>query len=135
MNGKDRVPVSEYMGKGQLVLIVDDNEEQRIIASGILETLHYKTTAVASGEEAIVCLKEKKPDILLLDMIMEPGIDGLETYQQAITIHPKQKAIIASGFAETERVKEVQRLGAGQFIKKPYTIETVGLALKKELDS
>ena len=49
MNGKDRVPVSEYMGKGQLVLIVDDNEEQRIIASGILETLRYKTTAVASG--------------------------------------------------------------------------------------
>ena len=78
-------------------------------------------------------MKEKEPDILLLDMIMEPGIDGLETYQQAIAIHPKQKAIIASGFAETDRVKEVQRLGAGQFIKKPYTIETVGLAITKVL--
>ena len=62
-------------------------------------------------------------------------MDGLETYQQAIAINPEQKAIIASGFAETDRVREVQRLGAGQFIKKPYTIETVGLALKKELDN
>ena len=62
-------------------------------------------------------------------------MDGLETYQQAIAINPEQKAIIASGFAETDRVREVQRLGAGQFIKKPYTIEAVGLAIKKELDN
>ena len=134
MTGQARVPVSEYMGDGQLVLIVDDSEEQRIIASGILEALNYKTIAVASGEEAIGCIKEKDPMILLLDMIMEPGMDGLETYQQSIAINPKQKAIIASGFAETDRVKEIQRLGAGRFIKKPYTIETVGLAIKKELE-
>ncbi len=122
------------MGDGQLVLIVDDNEEQRIIASGILEALNYKAMAVASGEEAIGCMKEIEPKILLLDMIMEPGMDGLETYRQVIAINPKQKAIIASGFAETNRVKAVQRLGAGQFVKKPYTIESVGLALKKELE-
>ena len=133
--GKKRVSVSTYMGNGQLVLIVDDNKEQRIIASGILETLNYKTMVAASGEEAIGRIKQKEPKILLLDMIMEPGMDGLETYQQAIAINPEQKAIIASGFAETDRVREVQRLGAGQFIKKPYTIETVGLAIKKELDN
>lgn len=69
----------------------------------------------------------------LLDMIMEPGMDGLETYRNAITIDPRQKAVIASGFAETDRVKAVQRLGAGPFIKKPYTVETLGLAIKGEL--
>lgn len=133
MNGKGLVPVSEYMGQGQLVLIVDDSEEQRIIASSILETLNYKTIAATSGETALECMKKITPDVLLLDMIMEPGMDGLNTYKKAITINPKQKAIIASGFAETDRVKEVQRLGAGPFIRKPYKIETVGLAIHHEL--
>ncbi len=127
-------PVSEYKGNGQLVLVVNDNEEQQIIASSILEALNYKTISVASGEEAIRCIEESQPDILLLDMIMAPGMDGLETYRQAVAIHPGLKAIIASGFAETDRVKAVQHLGAGRFIKKPYTIETLGLAIKNELD-
>ena len=55
------------------------------------------------------------------------------TAKQALAINPKQKAIIVSGFAETDRVKEVQRLGAGPFIRKPYKIETVGLAIHHEL--
>jgi len=66
-------------------------------------------------------------------MIMDPGIDGLETYKRILELHPEQKAIIASGFSETERVKEAQRLGAGQYIKKPYTLEKIGLAIQKEL--
>ena len=64
---------------------------------------------------------------------MDPGIDGLETYKRILELHPEQKAIIASGFSETERVKEAQRLGAGQYIKKPYTLEKIGLAIQKEL--
>ena len=51
-----------------------------------------------------------------------------------VEFHPRQKAIIASGFSETDHVKEAQRLGAGQYIKKPYTLEVIGLAVKKELD-
>jgi DNA-binding NarL/FixJ family response regulator len=66
-------------------------------------------------------------------MIMDPGIDGLETYKRIIELHPNQKAIIASGFSETERVKEAQRLGAGKYIKKPYTLEKIGIAVKEEL--
>ena len=67
-------------------------------------------------------------------MIMDPGINGRETYERIIKIHPKQKAIIASGFAETDEVKEAQKLGAGQYIKKPVTIEKIGLAVKGELE-
>jgi DNA-binding NtrC family response regulator len=66
-------------------------------------------------------------------MIMESGMDGLETYQEIVRICPALKAVIASGFAETDRVKKVQQLGAGPFIKKPYTIESIGLAIKNEL--
>jgi hypothetical protein len=48
-------------------------------------------------------------------------------------VRPGQKAVIASGFSETDRVKETQRLGGGQYIKKPYTMEKIGLAVKQEL--
>jgi two-component system cell cycle sensor histidine kinase/response regulator CckA len=67
-------------------------------------------------------------------MIMEPGMDGLDTYRNIIALHPAQKAIIASGFSETERVKEAQRLGAGAYVKKPYLLEKIGLAIRAELD-
>ena len=66
-------------------------------------------------------------------MIMDSGMDGLDTYKEILKLHPGQKAIIASGYSETDRVKEAQRLGAGQYIKKPYTLEKIGLAVKKEL--
>jgi len=66
-------------------------------------------------------------------MIMEPGIDGLDTYKKIIGMHPGQKAVIVSGYSETKRVQEVQRLGAGTFVKKPYTMEKIGLAVKAEL--
>jgi DNA-binding NarL/FixJ family response regulator len=61
-------------------------------------------------------------------------MNGLETYRQILTIAPDQKAIIASGYAETERVHEAQQLGAGSYIKKPYTLEKIGLAVRSELD-
>jgi DNA-binding NtrC family response regulator len=83
--------------------------------------------------EAVEYLKEHRVDLIVLDMIMDPGIDGLETYKKIIEMHPRQKAIIASGFSETDRVQEAQRLGAGQYIKKPYTLEKLGLAIKEEL--
>lgn len=72
-------------------------------------------------------------DVVILDMLMPPGMDGLTTDQEILKVRPGQKAIIASGFAEIDRVKEALDLGVGQFIKKPYTIGDVGFALKKEL--
>ena len=74
----------------------------------MLDTLGYKTEAVSSGEEAVEYLKEETVDLILLDMIMYPGINGRETYERIIKIHPNQKAIIVSGYAETAEVKETQ---------------------------
>ncbi len=128
------LPASEYMGIGQVILIVDDVQEQREIATAILEILNYKPVAVSSGEKAIEYLQTQEADLILLDMIMDPGIDGLETYQKILEIKPNQKAIIASGYAETDRVKQIQKMGAGTYIKKPFTIETIGCAIKDELE-
>lgn len=67
-------------------------------------------------------------------MIMPKGMNGRQTYEEVIKIAPNQKAVIASGFAETEDVKAAQKLGAGKYIKKPYTIERIGIAVKEELE-
>ena len=94
----------------------------------------YSVTAVASGEEAVEYVKDHHVDLLVLDMIMDPGIDGLETYKRIFKDQPGQRAIITSGFSETDHVREAQNLGVGAYIKKPYTMEKLGTAIRSELE-
>ena len=131
---KSEISLRDFMGKGEAILVVDDVEEQRKTASGMLRELGYSVAMVSSGEEAVEYLKTNKADLLLLDMIMDPGIDGLDTYKRIIEIHHGQKAIIASGFSETDRVKEIQSLGAGAYVRKPFLLEKIGLAVREELE-
>ncbi len=131
-NQHAQTPV-DCQGNGESILVVDDVKEQREIASKILFQLGYSVKTAKSGKEALALLEKETADLVVLDMIMPPGIDGLETYKRILELHPKQKAIIASGFSETGRVKEAQQLGAGKYVKKPYTVEKIGLAVKAEL--
>lgn len=124
---------SDLMGNGEFILVVDDIAAQREIATSILDRLGYQSKSTASGEEAIKYLRHHKADLIILDMILDPGIDGYETYRQIKTIHPDQKAIISSGYSETDRVKKTIRLGAGKYVKKPYTMASIGRAIKVEL--
>jgi PAS domain S-box-containing protein len=128
------VPVEAYLGNGQSVVVVDDIREQRELTNGLLTKLNYSVTTLASGEEAVDYMGGHAADLIILDMIMDPGMDGLDTYKKIRAIHPNQKVIIASGYSETHRVKEAQRLGAGGYLKKPYTIENLGLTVKRELN-
>ncbi len=121
-------------GDGEKILVIDDMESQRDISCKMLETFGYKAKAVSSGKKAVEYLTENTVDLILLDMIMDPGINGRETYERIIKTHPNQKAIIVSGIAETDVVKETQKLGAGKYIKKPLTLETIGIAVKEELE-
>jgi len=135
ISGKDlSIDINDYKGDGETVLVVDDMESQRKISCHMLDKLGYKTKAVSSGEEAVEYLKDHAVDLVLLDIIMDPGINGCETYERIIKIHPNQKAVIASGFAETDDVKEAQGLGAGKYIRKPLTLKKIGLAVKDELE-
>lgn len=127
-------PMESYMGRGESVLVVDDIAEQRDVAAGLLTRLGYDVRVVSGGEEAVEYLRRNKADIVVLDMIMAPGMDGLETYRSILAIQPRQKAIIVSGFSETERVRQAQMLGAGAYVKKPYVMEKIGLAVREELD-
>lgn len=130
---RPQTSIRDLKGKGELILVVDDVAHQREIASAILVELDYRVKTAASGEKALEYLKTQTADLVLLDMIMPPGMDGLETYKQLLRIHPDQKVIIVSGFTETERVKAALKLGAGNYIRKPYMLEKIGSAIRAEL--
>ncbi len=132
---EESAEVADLKGAGERVLVVDDEQQQREIATQMLTVLGYQVESVGSGEQAVEYVKKQKVDLLVLDMIMDPGINGRQTYEQIIEICPGQKALVASGFSETEEVKRAQALGAGLFIRKPYTMYQFGLAVKQVLES
>jgi len=120
-------------GHNETILVVDDLAAQREMAASMLTRLGYQVTTAAGGEEAVRYLRDHTVDLLVLDMIMAPGIDGLETYELVLRTHPGQKAVIASGFAESDRVREAQRLGAAAYVQKPYKIRELGTAVRDAL--
>ena len=127
--------IDQLQGTGERILIVDDEAQQRDIARKMLSLLGYRVREAASGEEAVSYLEKKAVDLVILDMLMPPGINGCETYEQIIRIHPGQPALIASGFSENSDVERAQKLGAGCYIRKPYTIEQLGTAVLETLNS
>jgi signal transduction histidine kinase len=128
------VSASECMGNGEIILVVDDIKEQRDLATMMLTKLNYKVSSVSTGEEAVEYLKQHQVDLAVLDMIMDPGMDMLDTYRNMLEVYPHQKAIIVSGFSETERVSRAQALGSGAYVKKPYVLAKLGVAIREELD-
>jgi CheY-like chemotaxis protein len=130
----EATPVEAYRGKGEKILVVDDEESQREIAHEILTDLGYVVKTVASGEAAIEVLEKEPTDLIVLDMIMATGLDGLDTYRQIVLKWPGQRAIIASGFSDNEKVQQAMKLGVGQYLKKPYNREGLRKAVRQELD-
>lgn len=128
------LPLSRYAGTGQRVLVVDDEPDQCALACRMLARLGYRAESVSSGEAALVYLQDNAVDLIVLDMIMAPGMDGLETFRRILDRHPGQRAVITSGYSETDRVREAQSLGAGEYVKKPYLLETIGMAVKMALN-
>ncbi len=113
-----------HQGKRKaLILVVDDVAEQREVGVALLEALGYEAEAVPSGEAALQFIAKQPVDLMVLDMIMDPGMDGLETFQRARARIPGQRAVIASGYSKSERVKQALHMGASGFLRKPYRLQ------------
>jgi len=123
-----------FPGKGESILVVDDVKEQRLIATEMLERLGYVVSSVACGEDAVTYMSQHSAHLILLDMIMDPGIDGLETYRRICRIHPNQNVVVTSGYSETQRVKELLETGNGAYIKKPYMMDEIARVIRSQLD-
>lgn len=117
------------------ILVVDDEPLLRDIAQQMLQAMGYVVDTISSGELALEFIKETPVDLIMLDMKMDPGMTGRQTYEKMLTINPEQKAIVASGFSESEDIKETLRLGAGGFVKKPYSMDSLGRVIKETLKS
>jgi PAS domain S-box-containing protein len=121
-------------GGGERILVVDDEEPQRLLAKELLSRLGYQVSLAAGGEAALELIAGQTFDLVILDMIMPGGMDGLDTYQAIRAVRPDQKAIIVSGYSESQRVKAAQLLGAGTYLRKPYTVEKLATATHASLN-
>lgn len=130
--GQDPLP-SELHGGGEKILVVDDEQNQREVARNMLTRMGYEVASVGTGEEALAYLRDHQVDLVVLDMILHPGMSGREAFQQIMRIRPGQKAIIVSGYSANEDVAAVQKLGAGQYLKKPFTYIQLGTAVRMSL--
>lgn len=122
-------------GSGETILIVDDSPDQRKIASKTLTRLGYGTVVLPGGEAAVAYLETESVDLVILDMIMEGGIDGAETLRRIMRIKPGQKAVIASGYARNRMVESALALGNCLYIRKPYSLREIAAVIKKALSS
>jgi len=126
-----------HHGNGETILVVDDQKSQCEIASRLLVRLGYHPLTAQSGDEAIACIRNTPVDLVLLDMIMDTGtgINGCETYERILRYAPGQKAIITSGYYDTEDIERAMKLGISQFIKKPYSLHELAQAIKMAMSS
>ncbi len=129
----DTEQLDQYLGHGESILIVDDVEVQRKIAKEMLIELHYTPYTADSGEAAIAYLRDHHTELVLLDMIMDPGMGGLETFREILKLNPRQRVLLVSGYSETEDVRLAICMGAGRYVKKPYSLRTIGMSIQEEL--
>jgi CheY-like chemotaxis protein len=120
------------------ILLIDDDALQTEVAGRILEKLGYTVLTANSSQEAFKIFKECQqknafPDLVILDMILNNDMDGSQIYEHIKQFNPAQKAILISGYAESDKVDRAMALGAGAFLRKPVTAEKLGQAVEKEL--
>jgi PAS domain S-box-containing protein len=133
------VPPESLAGGGrERILVVDDVWSQRVIARRGLERAGYRVEEAANGHAALDFFDEDsqsegKIDLVVLDMIMEPDFDGLDTYRAILERQPDQKVIFVSGHAPVGRGEAAQALGAS-WLNKPYLISALVRHVRDALD-
>jgi PAS domain S-box-containing protein len=132
---QDMETADSLRGNGETILVIDDQSEQNEIIEKALQKMGYVTYSVTSGEAGIAFIQERPVDLVLLDMMMGDGLNGRETYEKILKIHPQQKAIVISGYARSEEIVTAKDLGVSKFIEKPVTISKIGLAIRQSLAS
>ena len=114
------------------ILIVDDNPEITEILSDLLSSQHDCET-VASGEQALERLKEREYQLVISDITM-PGMSGLETLPRAKDISPNSVVVMISGMQTVESAIDALRLGAFDYLMKPFDLRQVEAVVKRALE-
>jgi PAS domain S-box-containing protein len=126
---------SEFPGGTESVLVVDDEAPLRLLLEAALSRKGYQVGSAADGLEAIekIASPHSKIDAVLLDLNM-PGANGVEVYRVIRATRPEMKVLVLTGHLTPEARTEFEKLGMHHFVKKPYTLEELGRALRAVLD-
>jgi two-component system response regulator AtoC len=117
------------------ILVVDDDESTRSYLSRFLSSRGYEVNCLPSGEHVIARLAENgRPSVVLLDILM-PGASGLEILAQMEKISQAVPVIVLSGVGQVSTVVEAMRLGAADYLLKPFEDEELELAIQNALRS
>src|SRR6058998_1724319 len=116
------------------VLLVDDESNIRRMVGALLQSDGFETVEAPDGNAALARLVEDAPDVVLLDLMMSPGPDGLATLEQIRKRAPHVPVIMMSGKANLADAVRATKLGAFQFLEKPLTPEGVLVALRGALE-
>lgn len=130
----------DYSG-GETILLVDDHVEHRREAAAILVQLGYHVVECQDGRQAVQEFErsltgsgDERIDLAVIDLVLGDEFDGVEVFRKITEARPRQRAILASGFADTSRISEAKRMGMTRCIQKPYTSDILGKAVREALD-
>jgi len=115
------------------VLVIDDDPGVRDYLEALVSRQGYQVFAVADGEQALASLDETKPDLVTLDVVL-PGMDGLTTLGALKQRLPEVPVVMLSGHGQARNIVEAMRLGASDFLRKPFEVEELELAFQKALE-
>ncbi len=114
--------IGECIENKTLVLLVDDSIEDRAAYKLSLERKGYKVLETRSGEECLKCVKERKFQVILLDMRL-PGINGIETLKEIKKVRPDLPVIMVTGHSEDQMVENAMKSGSFAYLAKPVDIK------------
>jgi two-component system response regulator AtoC len=116
------------------VLVIDDDPGIRDYLENLATRQGYRVFTAVDGESALEGLDTTKPDLITLDAVL-PGMDGLETLRRIKQRAPEVPVIMLSGHGQARTIVEAMRLGATDFLRKPFEVEELELAFRKALDN
>lgn len=114
------------------VLIVDDEKNIRNTLSAYLSNLNFKLDLASNGDEALKQIQENDYDLILLDIKMH-GLTGIQVLREMRKLGKKDKVIMMTAYGTIENAVESMKLGAVDFINKPFTLETLEEAIKNSM--
>lgn len=128
-------PATRLSGKGEHVLIVEDDESLRRLISASLSKLGYQVTAAADGTEALQLVEEKglEPDLVLTDVIM-PKMNGKDLVEQLRRTRPQQKALYMSGYTESAIAFDASLPPGTLFIDKPFSLDKLAAKVREAME-
>jgi PAS domain S-box-containing protein len=127
------INLDSLLGKGEKVLIIDDEEHQRILAAAILKRLGYTPCLAETGEQAVAYLREHPVDLLLLDLLLKPGMNGYETLKAIRLLNPTQRAVVTSGYHNHPDRERIRSLGVSRYLPKPFSLTPLAIAVQQEM--